>query len=98
MADDADAAHAQERRAAVLRVINRLSQRFKGAFRKHPTHLRNQRAVDGSAQQAENLKRQAFANLERNVANESIADDHVHVAGKKISTLDIADKMHGTLL
>src|SRR6266849_577020 len=86
MPDHANTAHAQQRRAAVLRVINRLSQRLEGAFRKHPAHLRNQRAVDGSAQQAKNLKRQAFANLERNVANESIADDHVHVAGKKIST------------
>src|SRR5467141_5098869 len=33
VADDANAAHTQERRAAVLRIINRLSQRLKGPFR-----------------------------------------------------------------
>src|SRR5260370_13352061 len=35
MPDHANAAHAQERRAAVLRVINLLSQSLAGAFRKH---------------------------------------------------------------
>src|SRR5712692_7536845 len=40
--DDANAAHAQQRRATVLRVINCLSERFEGPFRKHAAHLRNQ--------------------------------------------------------
>src|SRR5207245_10109468 len=96
--DNANPAKPELRRAPILRVINRLSQNLKGPLRKHPTHLRNQRAVDGPPQQSENLKREAFANLERDVANESIAHDHVHVTGKKISAFDIADKMHGTLL
>src|SRR5712664_3401667 len=80
MPDHADTAHAQQRRAAVLRVINRLSQRLEGAFRKHPAHLRNQRTVHGLPQQAKNLKRQAFANLQRDVADESITHDDIHVS------------------
>src|SRR5467141_4501551 len=96
--DHANAAHAQQRGAAVLRVINRLSQRLEGAFRKHPAHLRNQRTVHGLPQQAENLKRQAFANLQRDVAHEAITHDDIHVAGKQIPAFDIADKMHRTLL
>ncbi len=98
MPDHANAPHAQQRRAAVLRVINRLSQRLEGTFRKHSAHLGNQRAVHGLAQQAKNLKRQAFANLQRDVAHESIAHDHIHIPGKKIAAFDISDKMHRAFL
>src|SRR6266850_553001 len=78
--DHADAADTQQRRAAVLRVVNRLSQRLEGAFRKHRAHLRKDGSVQRLFQQTENLKRQAFANLQRDISHESVAHNHVHVS------------------
>ena len=98
MPNHANAAHAQQRRAAVLRVINRLTQGLEGAFRKHSAHLRNQRTVHGLPQQPKNLERQAFANLQCDVTHESVAHNHIHIAGKQIAAFDIADKMNRTLL
>src|SRR6266436_3493772 len=46
VADDANAAHTQERRATVLRVINRLPQALQSAARKQKTDLRRQRTLD----------------------------------------------------
>ena len=95
MADDANAAHAQERRAAVLRVIDRLLQAFQSTTRKKESDLRRQRALDGFFQQAKNLDGKTFADFQRDIADETIAHDHVHVSGEKISAFDIADKVHG---
>src|SRR5205807_6149394 len=89
MPDHANAAHAQERRAAVLRIINRLSQGLEGPLRKLPAHLGNQRAVHGLPQQPKNLERQAFANFQGDVAHEPVAHDDIHVAGKQIPAFDI---------
>src|SRR6267143_2358472 len=80
--DHADAADTQQRRAAVLRVVDRLSKRLEGAFRKHCAHLRKDGSVQRLFQQAENLKRQSFANLQRDVSHESVAHNHVHVSRK----------------
>src|ERR1700730_1555731 len=98
VANHADASDTQQRRAAVLRVINRLSQRLEGAFRKHRAHLREDGSVQRLFQQTENLKRQAFANLQRDIPHESVADNDVHLSRKKIAAFDISYEMHGAFL
>src|SRR5271167_271512 len=97
MADHANASHAPERRAPVLRVINCFLQTLQGSSRKKKTNLRRQRALDRLFEQAKNLDGKAFADFQRDIADETIAHDHVHISGEKISAFDIANKMHRAL-
>src|SRR6266571_1602719 len=92
--DHANAADAQKRRAAVLRVINRLLQALERTLGKHGTDLRNQRTLQRPAQQPENLQRQAFTNLQRDISYKSVANNDVHVAGKKIAAFDVPHEMY----
>src|SRR5882724_131464 len=98
MTDHTNAADAQQRRAAVLRIINRLPQRLESSLRKHSPHLRKERTIDRLPQQPKNLKRQAFANLQRDVADKAVADDDIHAARKKIPAFHISHEVYRTLL
>src|SRR5438876_6555420 len=92
--DHANAADAQKRRAAVLRVINRLLQALERTLGEHGTHLRNQRTFQRPSKQPENLQRQAFTNLQRDISHKSVANNDVHVAGKKIAAFDVPHEMY----
>jgi len=83
MTDHTNAADAQQRRAAVLRIINRLPKRLESSLRKHSPHLRKERTIDRFPQQPKNLKRQAFANLQRDVADKAVADDDITLPEKR---------------
>src|SRR5579872_543854 len=97
VANHANAADPQQRRAAILRVIDRLPQALQGAARKEKSNLRGQRALDGLLQQSENLYGKTLADFQGDIADESVTHDHVHVSREKISAFDIADKMHREL-
>src|SRR4029077_19670188 len=94
----AHAPHAQQRRAARLRVINLLLQSFQRSPGKQESNLRSQRTIHRLPQQPKHLERQPFANLQRDVSYESIADNHVHFARKQVATFHVAHKMHCALL
>ena len=95
MADHANAAHAQQRRAAVFRVINRLLDPLESASRKQIAQLRNHRnyCIDLRSN-SKICNASAFANLQRDVADKAVADDHIHVARKQIPAFHIPHKMH----
>src|SRR5437588_6601850 len=98
MANHADAAHTQKRRATILRIIDLPLQAFERPLRKLCPDLRKNRAFQRLLQQIEDRNRQTFANLQSDVAYETIAHNHVHAAGKKISAFDVPYEMHRTLL
>ena len=87
--DHADAAHAEQRRAAVLgvvEVLERLHERFRletGVRLQHRDHHRRDRLVE----------------LEHDVANEAVADDDVDrpaiaAAGREVAPFDVALEVH----
>src|SRR5712692_746330 len=88
-----DAADTQERRAAVFGIINLLLEILEGAPREQRAHLRGQRAPQRFLQQAGDELGHALAGLQRDVADEAVADDHVHVAGEDIAALDVAHEI-----
>src|SRR5579859_1485548 len=89
MADHANAAHSEQRRTAILGVINLLLQPTKRALRQHSRELRNQRTLQRLSHEGKKLKRQTFANLQRDVADEPIANNHVHFAREKIAAFHV---------
>src|SRR6202030_1010340 len=95
---NAHAAHTQQRRAARFRIIDLFLQSFQRSPGKQESHLRSQRTIDRFPQQPKNLKRQPFANLQRDISHKSIANDHIHFARKKVAAFDVAHKMHRALL
>src|SRR5579864_1324101 len=91
--DDGHAFYAQQGRAAVFRIVNLLAKipvRFLG---KNVAHLRTEGALQGILQQSYNVLRDAFADLQRHVADESVANDYIHGAAKNLAPLDIAHKI-----
>src|SRR5260370_23554318 len=98
MPNHANAAHTQQRRSAVLRVVNGLLQPLEGPLGEQRTHLRKDGTPQRLPEQPKNRNRQPFANFQRDVSHETIANDHVDVAGKKIAAFDVSDKLHRALL
>src|SRR5256885_14185891 len=87
MRDDADAAHAQQRRPAMLGIIEVLESRRK------PFGL-----DAGALENTEHHRRYGLIELEHDVTDESIADDDVDgspiaLASWQIAALDVADEV-----
>ena len=93
MADDGDAADAEQRRAAIFRGIGAFAEAIEGVFREHVADLRFQAALDGFFQHAADVLDEAFADFQGDVADEAVADDHVHVAAENVAAFDVADKI-----
>ena len=89
--DDAHALHAEERRAAVLGVVEVLEPCLE------------LRGIDaGVAERLDHERRDALVELEQHVADEAVADDDVEVvmvgaAGGKVASLDVADEVEPRL-
>src|SRR6185437_7220242 len=98
MADDHRTANAQQRRTAIFAVIETLLEGGEGGAREPVAQPRLPAAGQQLAQQAAHGLDQSFADLERDVADEAVADDHVHRAVVEVAPLDVADEVDGQAL
>src|SRR4029077_9020645 len=93
----ADALQAQQGRAAVLRMVKALLEVGECAARKQvpdlPGHRSLQRLFQGGAHQVDHT----FGNLQGNVADETIGDDHIDLAVVEVPPLNIPDEIQGKL-
>ena len=96
--DDAHALDAQQRRAAVLGIIHALLEILESRARQHVSDFARDGGFQRLAQHLVDHVHQAFAHLQRDVADESVADDHVGLAGEDIAAFHVADEMNGQRL
>ena len=93
MTDDAQAIQADERRAAVLGGVDALAKSAERLSRQQVADARAERRRQLVVQQALDRLDQPLADLQRHVAGESVADDHVDVAGVHVTAFDVADEL-----
>ncbi len=93
VADDADAAHAEQRRAAVLGVVEALLEVVEGLAREQRADLRGDGGLERLAQQRADQFGGALAGLEGDVADEAVADRDVGVAVEEVAAFDVADEV-----
>src|ERR1035441_5928715 len=91
--DDAPATHAEQRSAAIFGMVQAFSETAERILGKRVPDL----AADGSfqrfPQQFLEHVHQPLAHLERHIAGEAVADDHVHFAGVDIASFHVADEV-----
>src|SRR5579862_4808867 len=92
VAHDADAVDAQQRRAAVLGVVEPQRERFEARARERDAEAHEQTAAQLFAEQAEDAEGETFAELEDDVADEPVAHHDVGGAGKDAAPLDVPDE------
>src|ERR1700737_2675626 len=95
--DDGNASHTEQRRAAVLRIINLFSKRLVSFLRQYIPHLRTECALQGILKQSYNVLRDALADFQRYVPDESVANDYVHGSAEDFPSFDIAHKIQRRL-
>ena len=93
VADDAQPGDAEQRRAAVLRVVDALAEPPERAPRQQVADLARKRALQLLAEQRPRPSRPALRSLQHDVAGEAVADDHVGVAAVDLARLDVADEV-----
>ena len=93
MADDGDAGDAEQRRAAVLRVVDAAAEAPERPPRQQRADPHRERARQLLAQQVLDDLDEPFADLQRDVAGEAVADDHVGVAAVDVAPFDVADEV-----
>ena len=93
VADDGDAGDAEQRRAAVFRVVDAPAEMPQRPPRQQRSDAHRDRARQLLAQQILHHVDEPLADLQRDVAGEAVADDHVGVAAVDIARLDVADEL-----
>src|SRR5688572_22169205 len=94
VADEDDAVDAEQRRAAVLGVVELLLQALEGGPHEERAELRLEVATDLLARALGNVADHGLGQLEHHVAGEAVGDDHVHLAPQDVPALDVADEVH----
>ena len=84
---------AEQRRAAVLGVVDALAEAPERPARQQVADLARERARQLFAQQLLDHLDQAFAQLQHDVAGEAVADDDVGAAREDVAGLDVADEV-----
>src|SRR5688572_2478858 len=92
MPDEAQAVDAEERRAAELRRVDAAGESSEGGTRQHRPEARGGRRRQFLAQHRPDRADDAFADLQRDVAGEAVADDDVRLALEQVTGLDVADE------
>ena len=92
VADDRHAGDAEQRRAAVLGVVHAPAEMPERPPRQQRSDAHRERARQLLAQQLLDHFDQPFADLQRDIAGEPVADDDVGVAAVDVARLDVADE------
>src|SRR6476469_2402178 len=95
MADNADAFDAEKRGAAVLGIVHALLKIGEGSAGKQVSHLAGDGGFERFMEHLLKEVHEALAYLERDVADEPIADDDVDGAAVKVAPFHIADEVQG---
>src|SRR5689334_22062602 len=90
MSDDGDPAHPKQWRPAVFRVVDLAPKLLVGAPRKHVTHLRSDRALERLFEYHGDMLGHAFADLQSDIAEKTVADNHFHASRKNVASFDVA--------
>src|SRR6185369_2075926 len=98
MADDADAFDAQQWSTAVFGVVEALLEVGEGLARKQKSYLAGDGSLQRFLQQESHGLDHALRDLEGNITDEAIADEHVGLAVVQVAALDVADKIHRQFL
>src|ERR1019366_3839224 len=93
MPDDAPAAHAQQGGSAIFGMVQAFSETAERVLGKRVPDLAADGRFQRFAQQCLEHVHQPLAHLERHVAGEAVADDHVHFAGIDIASFHVADEV-----
>ena len=93
VADETEPVHAEQRRAAELRRIDPARETPEGRARERRAQTRRRRRAELLAQHAADGVDHAFADLERDVAGEAVADDHVGIAVEQVVGFDVAGEV-----
>ena len=98
VADDADAAHAEQGRAAIFAVVEAAAELVEGAAGEQRAHLGGHGAGKRLAQHFAHKAAYALAGFERHVADKAVADDDVGQAAEDVAALHVADEADGQRL
>ena len=93
MADDAHPAHAQQRRTAVLPVIQSAAEFVEGLPRQQRSHLCGYGAGQRLAQHVAHKAANTFAGLQRHVAHKAVAHNHVRQSAEDVAPFHVADEL-----
>ena len=93
MPDHSDTAHAQQRRAAGLGIIGALAEIVERALGKRVPDLGRQAALDRFLQHTADVLHKTFAELQCDIADKSVAHDHVHVAAEYVAPFHVAHEI-----
>ena len=98
MADDDAALEPEQRRAAVLGVVDpRLKRRNADFERRNPTEAWSVRLIS-SRSEFSIISRESLRDLQDHVAGEAVGHDDVHVPVEDVAALDVADEVQAGLL
>src|SRR5690242_14216615 len=97
MADDAYSIHAEQRRAAALRVIPSLAKPLECRAERNQQRLHTDMPIQLFSNEALHHFGHAFTRLEQCVPNKAIANDHIHVSAENVATFDVADELERTI-
>src|SRR5579863_2448270 len=97
VSDEANALHAQQRRSAVLGVIQAFFEISKRAARKQIPDLAGDRSFERFFEGIANQVGYAFGNLQRDIAHETVSDDDIHFTVVQIASFNVADKIQRQL-
>src|SRR5262249_7801633 len=93
VSNNGDATDAEKRRAAILCIISALSKRIKCFLGKSVADLRSQAALDRLLQHAADVLNQTFTQLQSDVADKTVANDHINIAAENIAAFDVTHKV-----
>src|SRR5215469_9763696 len=93
MADDANAAHSQQRGAAILRIIHASLEGAERGLGNYVADLARDGGFERFTQQELHHVRHALADLEHHIADEAIAYYYVDYAGIDITAFHISNEI-----
>src|SRR3984957_9848253 len=88
--DDGNSSNAQKRSTTGFRRVRAFAKIVEGLLGQSVADLRFQGAFDGLFQHALNVLHESFADFQRDVPDEAVANDHVHVATKDVAAFHVA--------
>src|SRR5215470_6470064 len=98
MGNEARAFYSKQRRAPVFGVVQTLFEIVKGAAREQESDLacncRGKSFLQSSAHQIHD----PFRSFQRNIADESISNDHIHISVVNVAAFDVAAEIDRQLL
>src|SRR5580658_8872552 len=98
VADDGDSPDSEQRRPAVFGIIGAFAELVESALGESISQLGRQAAFNRFFQHAAEMLHHSLADLQSDISDEAVADDHVHVSAKNVAAFHVADKIEGRLL